>query len=105
MSRMVEHMKHIRKVGGIGCLGLGSDFDGISCELEMENAGQLGKLAREMERAGFTDRGDGGSVFGKCAAGVSGGAGVRKCAVPSSRGIWSGGYLLARADARARSIG
>ena len=56
VSRMVEHMKHIRKVGGIGCLGLGSDFDGISCELEMENAGQLGKLAREMERAGFTDR-------------------------------------------------
>ena len=55
VSRMVEHMKHIRKVGGIGCLGLGSDFDGISCELEMENAGQLGKLAREMERAGFTD--------------------------------------------------
>ena len=33
---------------------LGSDFDGISCPLEMENAAALPRLAQEMERAGFS---------------------------------------------------
>ena len=28
-SDMVAHMKHMKQVGGIGCIGLGSDFDGI----------------------------------------------------------------------------
>ena len=37
-------MKHIRKIGGIGCIGLGSDFDGISGNLEMGDAGKLPML-------------------------------------------------------------
>ena len=48
------HMKHIRKIGGIGCIGLGSDFDGISGNLEMGDAGKLPMLAHAMEREGFT---------------------------------------------------
>mgnify|MGYP000538567254 CR=1 FL=1 len=40
ISDMVEHMKHIRKIGGIGCIGLGSDFDGISGNLEMGGCGK-----------------------------------------------------------------
>lgn len=43
-------MKHIRKIGGIGCIGLGSDFDGISGNLEMGDAGKLPMLAHAMER-------------------------------------------------------
>lgn len=54
ISDMVEHMKYIRNVGGIGCLGLGSDFDGIECELEMKDASALPLLADAMKRAGFT---------------------------------------------------
>lgn len=54
ISDMVEHMKYIRNVGGIGCLGLGSDFDGIECELEMKDASGLPFLADAMKRAGFT---------------------------------------------------
>ena len=54
ISDMVEHMKHIRKIGGIGCIGLGSDFDGISGNLEMGDAGKLPMLAHAMEREGFT---------------------------------------------------
>ena len=38
ISDMVEHMKHIRKIGRHRCIGLGSDFDGISGNLEMRDA-------------------------------------------------------------------
>ena len=54
ISHMVDHMKHIRNIGGIGCLGLGSDFDGIECELEMKDASQLSLLADAMSREGFS---------------------------------------------------
>lgn len=54
VSDMVEHMKYIKQVGGIQCLGLGSDFDGVDCELEMGNASQLEMLWTAMSRAGFT---------------------------------------------------
>lgn len=54
ISDMVAHMKHIKNVGGIQCIGLGSDFDGISGELEMGTAAELPRLAEEMERQGFT---------------------------------------------------
>ena len=34
---MVRHINHIKKVGGIDVISLGSDFDGISPPLEIEN--------------------------------------------------------------------
>lgn len=52
---MIAHIKHIRRVGGIGCIGLGSDFDGISGELEMKTAAQLPVLESAMRRHGFTE--------------------------------------------------
>lgn len=55
ISHMVEHMKYIRRVGGIGCLGLGSDFDGIDCELEMKDASMLPLLAEAMKKEGFSE--------------------------------------------------
>ncbi len=64
ISDMVAHMKHIKNVGGIQCIGLGSDFDGISGELEMGTAAQLPRLADEMERQGFTI-GEIEAVFGE----------------------------------------
>lgn len=51
---MVYHMKHMKQVGGIECIGLGSDFDGIGSDLEMDNASKLSMLEAEMERQGFT---------------------------------------------------
>lgn len=64
IADMVEHMKHIRKVGGIQCIGLGSDFDGIDGELELGTAADLPRLAEEMERQGFTT-GEIEAVFGE----------------------------------------
>ncbi|MCI8975214.1 MAG: membrane dipeptidase [Lachnospiraceae bacterium] len=53
-ARMAQHVRHIVNVGGIECIGLGSDFDGITGELEMEDCSQLAKLTAELERAHFT---------------------------------------------------
>ncbi len=52
---MVRHMKHMKQVGGIGCIGLGSDFDGIGGELEMKTAADLPLLEAQMRREGFTE--------------------------------------------------
>lgn len=54
IARIIDHMKYIRQVGGIGCLGLGSDYDGITGELELPTAAALPRLAEAMEEAGFT---------------------------------------------------
>ena len=53
---IVRHMKHMRNVGGLEVVALGSDFDGIDCPLEMVDASGMGGLLREMEKAGFTQR-------------------------------------------------
>lgn len=52
---MVAHMKHMKQIGGIGCIGLGSDFDGIGSIVEMEDCSGLWMLADEMRRQGFTE--------------------------------------------------
>ncbi len=52
---MVAHAKYIRNLGGIGCLGLGSDFDGIDGELELGSPADMGLLERALSRAGFTE--------------------------------------------------
>ena len=51
---MVCHIRHIKKVGGIGCIGLGSDFDGIGGRMELPSAAALPRLAQAMEKAGFS---------------------------------------------------
>ena len=49
-------MKHMRDVGGLDVVALGSDFDGITCPLEMVDAAGMDQLVRAMEHAGFTQR-------------------------------------------------
>ena len=53
---VVRHMKHMRDVGGLDVVALGSDFDGITCPLEMVDAAGMDQLVRAMEHAGFTQR-------------------------------------------------
>ncbi len=52
---MVLHMKHMKKVGGIQCIGLGSDFDGIGGNLEMKSPEDLPLLEAYMKREGFSE--------------------------------------------------
>ena len=35
-------------------LGLGTDFDGMETEIEVNGAGEMPKLAQAMDRAGFS---------------------------------------------------
>lgn len=51
---MVAHMKHMKQVGGIDVIGLGSDFDGISSTVEMKDCSGMQMLADEMSAQGFT---------------------------------------------------
>ena len=51
---MVAHMKHMRRTGGIGCIGLGTDFDGITSQVELVDCSGMQMLADEMSRQGFT---------------------------------------------------
>ena len=51
---MVRHIKQIKKIAGVEVIGLGSDFDGIPNEVEMEDASQMGKLADALLKNGFS---------------------------------------------------
>jgi membrane dipeptidase len=50
---MVRHIQHIRQVGGLDCIGLGTDFDGIDGELEIQDGSYMQLLAQELEKNGF----------------------------------------------------
>lgn len=54
VSAIAAHARHLLRVGGKECPGLGSDFDGIDCQLEMQDCSQLQKLVDELERQRFT---------------------------------------------------
>ncbi len=51
---MVRHAKHIIDVGGGDVLGLGTDYDGIDGDLELDHCDKMQLLAQEMERQGFS---------------------------------------------------
>ncbi len=53
VKQMAEHAKHLVKIGGIGCVGLGSDFDGISGDLELSDCSKLPLLEAELRKQGF----------------------------------------------------
>lgn len=55
-------MKHMKQIGGIGCIGLGTDFDGIVSIVEMGDCSGMQLLADEMGRQGFT-QGETEAVF------------------------------------------
>lgn len=55
LEDILKHMKHVVNVGGIECLGLGSDFDGIDTDVEWRNAGEMDRLLWGMKKAGFTE--------------------------------------------------
>jgi membrane dipeptidase len=55
ISDMVKHIKHIKTVGGIEVISLGSDFDGIDIPSEIENIAQMGKLIDELKKNSFSE--------------------------------------------------
>jgi membrane dipeptidase len=55
VEHMVKHIKHIKNVGGIDVIALGTDFDGISPELEIKDAGEMDKLIFALQKSGFSE--------------------------------------------------
>ncbi len=52
---MGEHIEHIRRVGGIEMIALGSDFDGIEPDVEMGDCSGMPLLEAELHRRRFSD--------------------------------------------------
>ena len=51
---MVKHILYIKDLAGIDVIGLGTDFDGISCPLEIEDASMMNLLEEALYKAGLT---------------------------------------------------
>ncbi|MEX1377092.1 MAG: dipeptidase [Eubacteriales bacterium] len=54
LDDIVAHIKHIKNAGGIDCIAIGTDFDGIDDELELYDASKHPMLISELEREKFT---------------------------------------------------
>ncbi len=56
ISDMVRHVKHLYQKGGEDVLALGSDFDGIGGELEIDGSDKLPLLYEALKKSGFSNR-------------------------------------------------
>lgn len=52
---IVAHIKHIAKTGGIGMIAIGTDFDGINCELEISDISKITLLYDALKKSGFSE--------------------------------------------------
>lgn len=50
----IAHVNHFRNIGGIDCIGLGSDFDGIPISSELPDASSVLKLHQALDQAGYS---------------------------------------------------
>ncbi|MFA0816508.1 MAG: dipeptidase [Anaerofustis sp.] len=55
IDAIVRHIEHIRNVAGIDTLAIGSDFDGIDCELEISDISHIEMLYRALKAKQFSD--------------------------------------------------
>lgn len=55
VAAVVSHAKHITAVGGIECIGLGSDFDGIDTHSQLTGADTMDLLWDALKRNGYTE--------------------------------------------------
>lgn len=53
VKQMAEHARYLVNVGGIACVGLGSDFDGIEGDLEIKDCSMMPLLEHELRKQGF----------------------------------------------------
>jgi len=50
INALLKHIAYIYKLGGEDLMAIGTDFDGMNCDLEVYNAGQMGKLIDALTR-------------------------------------------------------
>lgn len=52
---IIRHIKYLKKLGGIDCIALGTDFDGYEGTIDIKDAGDIQLMADAMIREGFSD--------------------------------------------------
>jgi len=52
---IIRHIKHIKNIGGIDVIALGSDYDGCSPNCEISNIGEIEKLVFELKKNKFSE--------------------------------------------------
>ncbi len=52
---IINHIKHIHNVGGIDMIAIGTDFDGINCELEISDISKISLLYDALKKNGFSE--------------------------------------------------
>jgi membrane dipeptidase len=56
LSDVVDHIDHVRKIAGIDAIGIGSDFNGITCAPEgLDDVSKFPNLTRELLRRGYSE--------------------------------------------------
>ena len=55
IEEMIFHIKHIKNVGGIDVLAIGSDFDGIENEVEIKDVSEFDKLYIALKNNNFKE--------------------------------------------------
>ena len=55
IEEMIFHIKHIKNIGGIDVLAIGSDFDGIQNEVEIKDASEFNKLYVALKNNKFNE--------------------------------------------------
>lgn len=55
ISLMCDHIQHFIKIGGVECVGIGTDFDGISGQFEIKDCTQMYLLFDELHRRGINE--------------------------------------------------
>lgn len=56
VSDMILHLNHIKNIGGEDVLSIGSDFDGIKCNLEIDSPSKIYILFDELKKIKWTER-------------------------------------------------
>ena len=55
-EKIVEHIDHVAKIAGIDHVGLGSDFDGATMPIGMEDVSKLPKITDALLKKGYAER-------------------------------------------------
>ncbi|MTI48062.1 dipeptidase [Sporosalibacterium faouarense] len=55
VNSIVNHIEYIANLGGIDCVGLGSDYDGAKVPEDVSDISQIYKISDEMRKRGFKE--------------------------------------------------
>jgi membrane dipeptidase len=55
-QKVIEHIDHAVKVAGVDHVGLGSDFDGATMPIGMEDASKLPRITDALLKKGYSEQ-------------------------------------------------